>query len=59
MYCVSDMKITIDCDEEELLLDDEHVNEDFLQIGIHRKDGDSSFTTVSKKELANALKAFI
>ena len=53
------MKITIDCDEEELLLDDEHVNDEYLQIGVCPKEGDSRFTTVSKRELANALKAFL
>lgn len=53
------MKITINCDDEELLLDDEYVNDEYLQIGICPKEGESLFTTVSKKELANALKAFL
>ena len=53
------MKITIDCDEEEILIDDQFSESGYVQIGIHAKNADARFTTVDPGELIRALEAFI
>lgn len=54
------MKVIIDCDEEELEINDVFLEKGFIQIAIRPRDGSSSrFATVSIEELTNAIKAFV